>query len=130
MKSKFLAVVSALALALTGCSGNESSAMKLDVEGFAAKVAESGVIVLDVRTPMEFAEGHLENAVNIDFQSGSFESEIAALDKNATYAVYCRSGNRSGQAVKVMSDLGFTDLYDLDGGVIDWVSAGKTIVKN
>ena len=130
MKSKFLAVVSSLALALTGCSGNESSAMKLDVEGFAAKVAESGVIVLDVRTPMEFAEGHLENAVNIDFQSGSFESDIAALDKNATYAVYCRSGNRSGQAVKVMSDLGFTDLYDLDGGVIDWVSAGKTIVKN
>ena len=130
MKSKFLAVVSSLALALTGCSGNESSAMKLDVEGFAAKVAESGVIVLDVRTPMEFAEGHLENAVNIDFQSGAFESEIASLDKSATYAVYCRSGNRSGQAVKVMADLGFTDLYDLDGGVIDWVAAGKSIVRN
>ena len=130
MKSKFLATVFALSLLLTGCAGNESSAMKLDVEGFATKVAESGVIVLDVRTPMEFAEGHLENAVNIDFQSGSFESDISTLDKNRTYAVYCRSGNRSGQAVKLMSDLGFTDLYDLDGGVIDWVAAGKTIVKN
>jgi len=130
MKSKFLAIVFALGLTLTGCSGSESSAMKLDVEGFAAKVAESDIIVLDVRTPMEFAEGHLENAVNIDFQSGSFESEIASLDKSATYAVYCRSGNRSGQAVKVMADLGFTDLYDLDGGVIDWVAAGKSIVRN
>jgi phage shock protein E len=80
-----------------------------------------------VRSPEEFAEGHLANAINIDFQSGNFESEISRLNKGTTYAVYCRSGNRSGQAVKVMADLGFTDLYDMDGGVIDWAAAGKPL---
>jgi rhodanese-related sulfurtransferase len=55
---------------------------------------------------------------------------VAKLDKSATYAVYCRSGNRSGEAVKVMEDLGFTDMYDMDGGVIDWAAAGKPLYTN
>ena len=129
MKTKFLAIILTIGLFVTGCSGSESNAMKLDVGGFAAKIAESDVVVLDVRTPMEFAEGHLENAINIDFQSDSFEADISKLDRDTAYAVYCRSGNRSGQAVKVMAGLGFTNLYDLDGGVIDWVAAGQTIIK-
>ena len=85
---------------------------------------------MDVRTPGEFNEGHIEGAQLIDFQSGNFESEIGTLDKTKTYAVYCRSGNRSGQAVKVMSDAGFTNLYNLDGGVIDWANAGLPLVNN
>jgi rhodanese-related sulfurtransferase len=85
---------------------------------------------LDVRTPSEFNEGHIEGAQLIDFQSGNFESEIETLDKSKTYAVYCRSGNRSGQAVKIMSDAGFTNLYNLNGGVIDWSSAGLPLVNN
>ena len=102
----------------------------MKVTEFSAKVAEAGVITLDVRTPDEFAEGHVEGARLIDFQSGNFENEIAALDKNATYAVYCRSGNRSGQAVKVMQDAGFTNLFSMDGGVIDWANAGLPLVRN
>jgi phage shock protein E len=102
----------------------------MKVTEFSAKVAEAGVITLDVRTPGEFAEGHVEGARLIDFQSGNFENEIAALDKNATYAVYCRSGNRSGQAVKVMQDAGFTNLFNMDGGVIDWANAGLPLVNN
>jgi rhodanese-related sulfurtransferase len=102
----------------------------MKVTEFSAKIAEAGVITLDVRTPGEFAEGHVEGARLIDFQSGKFENEIAALDKNATYAVYCRSGNRSGQAVKVMQDAGFTNLFNMDGGVIDWANAGLPLVKN
>jgi rhodanese-related sulfurtransferase len=66
----------------------------------------------------------------IDFQGGSFETEIASLDKNATYAVYCRSGNRSGQAVKIMQDAGFRNLYNLEGGVIDWANQGMPLVNN
>jgi rhodanese-related sulfurtransferase len=93
-------------------------------------VAEAGVITLDVRTPGEFAEGHIEGAQLIDFQSGNFENEISSLDKNATYAVYCRSGNRSGQAVKVMHDAGFHNVYNLNGGVIDWANAGLPLVNN
>jgi phage shock protein E len=116
-------------LLLAGCSSS-SSAIDLSVTEFSSKVAEVGVITLDVRTPGEYAEGHLEGAQLIDFQSGNFESEISSLDKGATYAVYCRSGNRSGQAVKVMHDAGFHNVYNLNGGVIDWANAGLPLVNN
>ena len=125
---KFIALI-ASALLLAGCSSS-SSAIDLSVTEFSAKVAEAGVITLDVRTPSEFAEGFIEGARLIDFQSGNFENEIAALDKNATYAVYCRSGNRSGQAVKVMQDAGFTNVFNMNGGVIDWANAGLPLVNN
>jgi rhodanese-related sulfurtransferase len=127
MKKVFALMASALLLA--GCS-TSSSAIDLSVTEFSAKVAEAGVITLDVRTPGEFAEGHLEGARLIDFQSGNFENEIATLDKNATYAVYCRSGNRSGQAVKVMQDAGFMNVFNMNGGVIDWANAGLPLVNN
>ncbi len=118
----------AFVLLLTGCSSNPS-ATDLSVSEFTGKVAEQGVVTLDVRTPGEFSEGYIEGAQLIDFQSGNFENEIATLDKSKTYAVYCRSGNRSGQAVKVMREAGFNNLYNLNGGVIDWVNAGLPLVK-
>ena len=119
----------AAALLLAGCSSS-SSANNLSVDEFSAKAAEPGVVTLDVRTPAEFAEGYIEGARLIDFQSGNFEKEIATLDKNATYAVYCRSGNRSGQAVRIMQDAGFTNVFNMNGGVIDWANAGLPLVKN
>jgi rhodanese-related sulfurtransferase len=125
---KVMALI-ASALLLAGCSSS-SSAIDLSVTEFSAKVAEAGVITLDVRTPGEFAEGYIKGARLVDFQSGNFENEIAALDKNATYAVYCRSGNRSGQAVKVMQDAGFTNVFNMNGGVIDWANAGLPLVNN
>ena len=118
----------AFVLLLTGCSSS-TSATDLSVSEFTGKVAEQGVVTLDVRTPGEFSEGYIEGAQLIDFQSGNFENEIAALDKSKTYAVYCRSGNRSGQAVKVMREAGFNNLYNLNGGVIDWANAGLPLVK-
>ena len=125
---KLIAFIGSILL-LAGCSST-SSAIDLSVTEFSSKVAEAGVITLDVRTPGEYAEGHLEGAQLIDFQSGNFENEISSLDKNATYAVYCRSGNRSGQAVKVMHDAGFHNVYNLNGGVIDWANAGLPLVNN
>jgi phage shock protein E len=116
-------------LLLAGCS-TSSNAQDLSVSEFSNQVTEAGVITLDVRTPGEFNDGHIEGALLIDFQSGNFENEIASLDKSKTYAVYCRSGNRSGKAVKVMSDAGFPNLYNLNGGVIDWVSAGLPLVND
>lgn len=130
MKIKLLAALAAFGLLLTGCSASASATPKLSIEEFAAKAAEPNIIVLDVRTPGEFAQGRLANAINIDFQSGYFAEEVSKLDKNATYAVYCRSGNRSGEAVKVMEELGFTDMYDMNGGVIDWAAAGKPLYTN
>ena len=102
----------------------------MNVLEFSEKISEPGIILLDVRTPGEFAEGFIEGARLIDFQSGNFKNEIASLDKNATYAVYCRSGNRSGQAVKVMHDAGFHNVYNLNGGVIDWANAVLPLVNN
>jgi rhodanese-related sulfurtransferase len=125
---KVIAIVASVLL-LAGCSSS-SSTVDLTVSEFSSKVTEAGIITLDVRTPGEFNEGHIEGAQLIDFQSGNFESEIATLDKSKTYAVYCRSGSRSGQAVKIMSDAGFTNLYNLDGGVIDWANAGLPLVNN
>lgn len=75
-------------------------------------------ILLDVRTEEEFASGHIDTATNIDFQGQSFDSEIAKLDTTKPYFVYCRSGNRSGQAVAAMKARGFTDIYELDGGLM------------
>jgi phage shock protein E len=126
---KKVIVLIASVLLLAGCSSSTST-NDLSVSEFSNKVAETGVITLDVRTPGEFNEGHIEGALLVDFQSGNFENEIASLDKSKTYAVYCRSGSRSGQAVRVMSEAGFTNIYNLNGGVIDWANAGMNLVNN
>jgi rhodanese-related sulfurtransferase len=126
---KVFALISSLLL-LVGCSTSTAGATNMDVLEFSKKITESGVVILDVRTPGEFAEGYIEGARMIDFQGGSFETEIATLDKDVTYAVYCRSGNRSGQAVKIMQDAGFRNLYNLEGGVIDWANQGMPLVNN
>jgi rhodanese-related sulfurtransferase len=126
---KVIAMLTSVLL-LAGCASGATGVTNMNVEDFSKKTAESGVVILDVRTPGEFMTGHIQDAQNIDFESGSFESQIESLDKNGTYAVYCRRGNRSGQAVKVMQDAGFKDIYNLDGGVIDWTNAGKALVNN
>ena len=83
--------------------------------------------MLDVRTPEEFAEGHLEGAVLVDFYDADFAEQLAALDTDVPYLVYCRSGNRSGQAMGVMEELGFTSAADIDGGIVAWVDAGLPV---
>ncbi|HHW83309.1 MAG TPA: rhodanese-like domain-containing protein [Actinomycetales bacterium] len=84
---------------------------------FLAAVQQEGVTVIDVRTPEEFAAGHLPGAININVESPAFASEIAALDKEGTYALYCRSANRSRLAENVMIADGFGRVFGLDGGV-------------
>lgn len=84
----------------------------------------AGLVVLDVRTPEEFAQGHLEGAIMIDFYRDDFATELAALDPNVPYLLYCRSGNRSGQTAALMAQLGFSDVADVDGGILAWDAAG------
>lgn len=86
--------------------------------------APADLIVLDVRTPQEFAEGHLDNATMIDFYEPDFASQLADLDPTQPYLLYCRSGNRSGQALTLMKDLGFTNVAEIDGGTNAWSAAG------
>ena len=96
---------------------------------FAEKIVESDVVVLDVRTPEEFNSGHIPNAINIDIYSDYFNSDIAALDKSKSYAVYCRSGKRSVDASSEMDLIGFESTYNLTGGIIEWVDSGRETVN-
>jgi rhodanese-related sulfurtransferase len=85
--------------------------------------------IIDVRTPEEFNDGHIENAILIDFYSEDFRDEIAQLDREKTYFVYCRSGNRSGQTIDILSGLGFQEVYHLSAGIREWIEQGFPIVK-
>lgn len=75
-------------------------------------------VILDVRTPAEYADRKIDGAINLDIFAANFASGISKLDKNKTYFVYCRSGNRSGQACSMMAKQGFEKLYNLSGGII------------
>ena len=91
-----------------------------------ALVEHPEAVVLDVRTEDEFESGHIPNALNIDLRMGTgFIDKVNALDKNKSYYVYCRSGARSAQAVQVMRDLGFSETYNLIGGILEW--EGETV---
>lgn len=105
------AAIAGLIALLAGCSPSAGS----------VEVGADTVIV-DVRTPEEFASGHLEGAVNVNLQSGSFEDEIGEYPVDGEYVVYCRTGNRSGQAVAIMESMGFDDVQNI-GGVEDASSA-------
>jgi phage shock protein E len=120
---KVIAAVFASALLLSGCSSSQG-VTDLGAEEFISQSQAEGVVLIDVRTPEEFNEGHIAGALNIDVQSSSFDSVIAALDKSVTYALYCRSGNRSGVAASKMSDAGFTSILNAQVGFNDLVAAG------
>ncbi len=82
------------------------------------------LVVLDVRTAEEFDAGHIEGATMIDFYGDDFSDRIAELDPEVPYLLYCRSGNRSGQTRDLMTQLGFSDVADIDGGIGAWTLAG------
>lgn len=130
-KSRHTLVVSLLAVTLglsaASCSSS-SSASSSDTTVVAGAVAEAPSIVIDVRTAEEFAAGHVEGAVNIDLSNGDFAAALGGLDKSTAYVLYCRSGNRSGQALALMEQAGFTNVRNL--GALDQAAdtLGKKIV--
>lgn len=122
--SATVALVVLLAL-LAGCGGSTGQIELVSAIDAAETIAENpGHIVLDVRTPEEFAGGHIDGAINIDFYAADFADHIANLDPGASYVLYCRSGNRSAETAKLMNDLDFADVDEIDGGVLSWAAAG------
>lgn len=134
-------------LALAGCSEADSDTTdtaagdplacvktaectRLAPQEFAELAATDGVVLLDVRTPQEFAEGHLDGAVNLDVSAPDFTTRLAELDADATYAVYCRSGNRSQTALDLMAQAGIDTAADLTGGIGAWADAGLPITTD
>lgn len=93
-----------------------------------ANAGNRNFVILDIRTPGEYRDGHIQNAVLLDFHSPSFRDNLAALDRNRTYFMYCRSGNRSGRALDMMGELGFMKVFELRGGIKAWLSSGRTLM--
>jgi rhodanese-related sulfurtransferase len=88
------------------------------------RAGQADFIILDVRTPEEFAEGHLLGAVNMNVMAADFAARLGALDREKTYLVYCRSGNRSTKAVQTMERLGFRSVSHMVEGILGWQKKG------
>lgn len=86
-------------------------------------------VIIDIRTPDEYNRGHIEGAVNIDFYGGAFDEEVSRLDKTKNYFIYCRSGNRSSQALSIFKKYPFKEIYHLKNGIIDWQKENLPLVK-
>jgi rhodanese-related sulfurtransferase len=146
-----VAALATVSIGLAGCSSDSSDALapaaaaeaqgpaaavaapsapeRVDAARFAEVVTSPGVTIIDVRTPEEFAAGHIEGAVNYNVEGPDFSAQIAGLDPAGTYAVYCRSGNRSQPAVAAMSQAGIPGIYELESGIVGWESAGLPTVS-
>ena len=117
-----LALVALVAILIAGCGSSATSAVQ-KVGGADAVGMLDSRVVIDVRTPAEYAAGHIAGAQNIDVEAADFGAKIASLDKKAAYFVYCRSGRRSAIAADQMAAAGFTDIVDA-GAMADLVAAG------
>jgi rhodanese-related sulfurtransferase len=122
-----------LPLLLIVIIGNNSYSQKsetLTANEFEKKLsATKEKTVLDVRTAEEFSQGHLPDAVMIDYYQDNFKERLTKLDKTKPVFVYCLGGGRSSSASKVMKELGFSQVFNLEGGYKEWKSSGKKIVK-
>ncbi len=125
----WLAPVAVAALLLAGCSTSSDAITDVDVAEAQQIVEQGDAVVLDVRTPQEFAAGHLPGAINIDVESSDFTDRVADLDESTETLVYCRTGNRSGVATDEMADLGFSNMSDLQGGIEAWTADGGQVVQ-
>lgn len=106
-------------------SGPAILSEKLSPSDFLAKLNEKGrAQVIDVRTPGEVENGYIKEAINLDIQSDAFQQGLANLDPNQPIFVYCAKGGRSGRAAKMLKDMGFVEIYDLEGGYTEWAKQG------
>ena len=101
----------------------------LDVDAFKEMLEDGRGTILDVRTKKEVNNGTISGAVHIDYFSSDFIEEVSHLDKSKPVYIYCASGGRSGGAMEKMKNLGFTEIYNLNGGMGAWESSGYPIVK-
>jgi rhodanese-related sulfurtransferase len=109
----------------------DTSGAAISEAAFAKRMQKRKTIVLDVRTPEEYKEGHIKNAINYNFlDSLAFDRQIGTLNKNKKYLLYCKSGKRSGKAMMLMQQKGFKKLHHLDGGITAWTQEiEKTVVQ-
>jgi len=120
----------AMICGLFSCTAQTDKYKSVEVEEFEKTITDTSVVRLDVRTPEEYAEGHIVGAMNIDVQNSSFEQKATSvLPKYKTIALYCRSGRRSKKAATILADKGYT-IVELNTGYIGWTGAGKAVVTS
>lgn len=123
-KLTLLLFVAALGVACNQTTNAQSTNSVLAPAAFQAKINElNDEIIIDVRTEQELGSGFIQDALFIDFKSTTFKSELAKLDKSKPVMVYCASGGRSGKTASLLKELGFTTVYDLQGGMGAWKTA-------
>lgn len=104
----------------TESSSTDPAEHKLDKEAFTAAIKKSGAVVIDVRMPAEFEQGHIEGAININFFDPEFKHQLLDLDKDKKYYLYCKNETRSYRSMKFMETNDFKHVYMLKGGYEDW----------
>ena len=121
----FKIIIAVLSFTLFSCQGQESKKVELlDAKTFSEKIhAKEDIQLVDVRTPEEYKEQHIDDAMNINWNDANFEQQIANLDTSKHVYVYCKSGGRSARATAKLSEMGFTNIYELDGGILSWNEA-------
>jgi len=123
MKNLFNIVL--LSLLFLSCNGQTTGIETIAPKAFAEKIkATPNAQILDVRTPEEFSSEHIDNAKNVNWNGDNFTAEADIYDKSKPVFVYCKVGGRSIQAAKKLKELGFTKIYNLDGGMMKWNTAG------
>jgi rhodanese-related sulfurtransferase len=101
----------------------------VDVAEWETLRKDAKVVVLDVRTAEEYADGHMQSAINLDIRGGKFAETLAGMDKSKTYLVHCAVGGRSAKACGQMDSLKFEKVLNLSGGITAWEAAGHKPVK-
>lgn len=140
MKKIILSTTVVLALFTASCGNSQTTTpeaaiaateaiVNVDAKTFSELSASQPGIILDVRTPEEWAEGTISGAEKINYHDADFAQQVEKLDKNTPVYVYCRRGGRSSSAADVLKDKGFTKIYNLDGGITAWQDNGFKVVK-
>ncbi|HMQ74604.1 MAG TPA: rhodanese-like domain-containing protein [Flavobacteriales bacterium] len=117
-----------LLLSMAAACGASGPGLALAPASFQQAMRTPGAQVIDVRTPAEFASGHLDGAINLDWTGGVLEQRMSELDKEAPVLVYCASGRRSAAAANALRESGFRTVSDLGGGIRAWQASGLPVV--
>ena len=125
--NKLFAVVSVVFILMSSCTIGQTK-NDIELDEFEKKMASEKYLLVDVRTAEEFAEGHIEGALNIDYFSATFSDDISKVGFEISVLLYCRSGNRSSKAMKIMKELGFKEVYNLEGGIKGWISENNSVI--
>lgn len=119
---KLLPVIALFITTTIGCEAQQKEGISVisAEEAKTAMAAEEELILVDIRTSEEFAEGYIEGAKNINFHDPEFEAQMLQFDKEKPLYIYCRSGARSSKAAEQLQGMGFKEIYDIEGGILNW----------